>query len=75
MIFANHAIRSLAISDKPVKNCSTPQGKLQWKMTKSKRPSLFETVSRLVSDNVQKDITRSLDAEVKRALDTEVSGY
>ena len=72
---ANHAIRSLATPDNPVKNCyfvtdyrnHTPQGKLHWKLTKTNRPCPFETVSRLVPDSFQRDITRSLDAEMKRA--------
>ena len=72
---ANHAIRSLATPDNPVKNCyfvtnyknHTPQGKLHWMLTKTNCPCPFETVSRLVPDSFQRDITRSLEAEMKRA--------
>ena len=71
---ANHAIRSLATPNNSVKNCyfvsnyrnHTPPRQTSLGVDED-RPCPFETVSGLVSDTFQKDITRSRDTEMKRA--------
>ena len=40
--------------------------KLHWRLTKTNRLCPFETISRLMPDTFQKDITKSLEVEMKR---------